>query len=285
MLDCVRNCVTVGWPQHQRLKHQHVESSLQHFALERRFALRHSTTIHRSIIFWSLLLYISVSKGAYALQPMIIYGFAFTSQIDRVIYFEMPKVKQASPTDCPVRLFKSKQDWAAWLDKKHQQSSGLWLRLAKKDSQLESITYAEALEIALCYGWIDGQKRPENKHTWLQKFAPRSARSLWSKINRDKALALIASGEMKAAGLEAIENAKQAGRWDSAYESSSKASVPPDLTAALDANPPAKAFFATLDKANRYAVLWRIQTVKKPETRARKISQFVEMLARGEKLH
>jgi uncharacterized protein YdeI (YjbR/CyaY-like superfamily) len=185
----------------------------------------------------------------------------------------------------PIRLFKSKQDWAAWLDKNHRKSAGLWLRLAKKGSRLRSVTYPEALEVALCYGWIDGHKRPESKETWLQRFVSRSSKSIWSKINREKALALIVSGEMKAAGLEAIENAKKNARWDAAYDSPSKATVPSDFQAALDANPRAAAFFKTLDGANRYAVLWRIQTVKKAETRARKIVQFIEMLERKEKIH
>ena len=185
----------------------------------------------------------------------------------------------------PARLFKSKHDWAAWLEKNHRKSTGLWLRLAKKDSRLRSVSYKEALEVALCYGWIDGQKRPESNETWLQRFVSRSSKSIWSKINREKALAMIVSGEMKAAGLEAIENAKKNARWDAAYDSPSKATVPSDFRAALDANPRAAAFFKTLDGANRYAVLWRIQTVKKAETRARKIVQLIEMLERKEKIH
>lgn len=195
----------------------------------------------------------------------------------------MPKTN--TPDGFPVRLFKSKQDWAAWLEKNHRKSAGLWLRLAKKGSQLRSVSYQEALEVALCYGWIDGQKRPESEHAWLQKFLSRSNRSIWSKINRAKALALIASGEMNPSGLDAIENAKTNGRWDAAYDSPSGATVPSDFQAALDANPKATAFFKTLDRANRYAILWRIQTVKKAETRARKIEQFVGMLARKEKIH
>jgi uncharacterized protein YdeI (YjbR/CyaY-like superfamily) len=185
----------------------------------------------------------------------------------------------------PVRLFKSKEDWAAWLQKNHRKSTGLWLRLAKKDSRLRSVSYKEAVDVALCYGWIDGQKRPGNEQTWLQRFVSRSSKSIWSKINREKALALIASGEMNTAGLQAIENAKKDGRWAAAYDSPSGATVPSDFQAALDANPRATAFFKTLDRANRYAVLWRIQTVKKAETRARKIVQFIAMLEREEKIH
>jgi uncharacterized protein YdeI (YjbR/CyaY-like superfamily) len=184
-----------------------------------------------------------------------------------------------------LRLFKSKGEWAVWLEKNHLKSSGLWLRLAKKASGLQSVSYHEAIEVALCYGWIDGQKRSENESTWLQKFTPRSAKSVWSKINREKALALIECGEMKAAGMKAIEGAKENGRWQSAYDSATRADVPADLQAALEANGRAKAFFETIDRQNRYAILWRIQTVKKAETRARKIRQYVEMLARHEKIH
>ena len=187
--------------------------------------------------------------------------------------------------DDPASHFQCKEDWAAWLDRNHSQSAGLWLQIAKKRSESPSVTYREALDIALCYGWIDGQKRPESEATWLQRFLPHSPRSLWSKINRERALALIASGEMKLAGLEAIKNAKQAGRWDTAYDSPTGATVPSDLQASLDASPGAKSFFEALDKANRYAILWRIQTVKKAETRARKIAHFIGMLERKEKIH
>jgi uncharacterized protein YdeI (YjbR/CyaY-like superfamily) len=189
------------------------------------------------------------------------------------------------PDAASIRLFKSRRDWATWLDKNHQTSTGLWLRLAKKSSDLRSVTYKEALEVALCYGWIDGQKKPENDAAWLQRFLPRGSKSLWSKINRESALALIASGEMKPAGLETIECAKKTGQWEAAYDSPSRSTVPPDLQAALDANPKAKAFFEIIDRTNRYAIMWRIQTVKKAETRARKIEQFIAMLERGEKIH
>ena len=185
----------------------------------------------------------------------------------------------------PVRQFPNRAAWAAWLERNYPQSRGLWLRLAKKGSALQSLSYSDALEVALCYGWIDGQKRSETDRTWLQRFVPRRENSIWSEINREKALALIENGEMKPAGLQAIERAKKTGRWQQAYDSPSRAVVSPDLAMALDANPRAKAFFESLDGANRYAVLFRIQTVKKPETRAKKIRQFVEMLARHEKIH
>ena len=185
----------------------------------------------------------------------------------------------------PKRLFRSKADWAEWLDENHGKRAGIWLRLAKKDSGLTSVSYKEALDVALCFGWIDGQKKPENDQTWLQRFVPRSPKSVWSKINREKAEALIASAQMKPAGLAAIDNAKQNGRWDAAYDSQSKATVPPDFEAALDASPRAKAFFATLESRNRYAVLWRLQTAKRPETRTRKIREFIAMLEKKQKLH
>ena len=188
-------------------------------------------------------------------------------------------------TDRPIRLFRTPAAWEAWLEKNHRSSPGLWLRLAKKASEVKSVSYAEALEIALCYGWIDGQKRGESEQVWLQRFLPRSARSIWSKINRDKAVKLIKSGLMKAAGLDAVEAARTDGRWEAAYDSPKGATVPEDFQAALGASPRAQEFFAKLDGANRYAILFRIQTVKKKETRVRKIQGFIQMLERQEKIH
>lgn len=188
-------------------------------------------------------------------------------------------------TDLPVILFNRPKDWAAWIEKNHAASPGVWLRIAKKGSGLESVTYAEALDVALCYGWIDGLKRKYDEQSWIQKFTPRRPRSLWSKINRAKAEELIACGRMHAAGLVAIEAARADGRWETAYDSASKATVPDDFQAALDRNRKAKTFFAGLDRANRYAILFRIQTAKKAETRAARIAQLVAMLERGEKIH
>jgi len=184
-----------------------------------------------------------------------------------------------------IRLFATASAWESWLAKNHRTSPGLWLRLAKKGSDLRSVTYAEALEIALCYGWIDGQKRGESDQAWLQRFLPRSGKSIWSKINREKALALILSKRMKPAGHEAIDAAKKNGMWDSAYDSPKSAQVPADFQAALNASPRARDFFRALDSANRYAVLFRIQKHEQAETRARKIREFVEMLERGERIH
>jgi uncharacterized protein YdeI (YjbR/CyaY-like superfamily) len=193
--------------------------------------------------------------------------------------------KSTERDESPPKVFKSKKDWAAWLERNHRKSPGLWLRIAKKGSMLQSVTYKEALEVALCYGWIDGQKKPENEASWIQRFLPRSARSVWSKINRESALGLIARGEMKPAGLEAVEKAKLNGRWEAAYDSPARAAVPTDFQAALDASPQAKTFFESLDRANKYAILWRIQTVKRIETRNRKIVHFIGMLERKEKIH
>jgi uncharacterized protein YdeI (YjbR/CyaY-like superfamily) len=147
------------------------------------------------------------------------------------------------------------------------------------------VTYAEALKTALSYGWIDGQKRPEGDQAWLQRFCPRSPKSVWSKINREKALALIESGKMKSAGHKAVEQARSNGRWESAYDSPSGSSVSDDFQSALDASPRANAFFENLDRANRYAILFRTQTAKKPETRKRNIQKFIAMLERHEKIH
>jgi uncharacterized protein YdeI (YjbR/CyaY-like superfamily) len=185
----------------------------------------------------------------------------------------------------PIRSFSTQAAWAEWLEKNHRKSLGLWLRLGKKGSDRESVTYGEALEIALCYGWIDGQKRGESEQAWLQRFLPRAARSIWSKINREKALALVASGRMKAAGQEAIGASKKNGTWDAAYDSPKSASVPEDFQFALDASRRARDFFEQLDGANRYAILFRIQTVKKAETRARKIREFVTMLEKRQRIH
>lgn len=185
----------------------------------------------------------------------------------------------------PTLTFANQAEWESWLELNASVASGAWLRLAKRTASQQTVSYAEALETALCHGWIDGQKQAEDEHYWLQRFTPRTARSIWSRINKAKAEALVSAGKMQPAGMREIDRAKKDGRWDSAYSSASKSTVPDDLKEALDANKKAKAFFATLDSRNRYAILFRIQNVKKPETRARKIARFIEMLANGEKLH
>jgi len=191
----------------------------------------------------------------------------------------------AKSTELPILPFANKKTWADWLAQQHDKSAGVWLKIAKKDVGIPSVTYEEALDVALCYGWIDGQKKGLDNQYWLQKFTPRGLKSIWSKINTEKAERLIASGEMQPAGLRAIEAAKQDGRWEAAYEGQKRISVPEDFQAALDKNKKAKAFFATLNSVNRYAILFRIHNAKKPETRAKKIQQFVEMLERGEKIY
>jgi uncharacterized protein YdeI (YjbR/CyaY-like superfamily) len=185
----------------------------------------------------------------------------------------------------PVLEFKDQKAWTRWLDKNHSKSSGIWLRLAKKASGHATVSYYEALESALCYGWIDGQKKADNAEWWLQKFTPRGTKSIWSKVNCDKAETLVQSGQMRAAGMAAIESARRDGRWDAAYDSPRNAAPPADFQAELDRHPKAKEFFATLNRANRYAILWRLQTAKKIETRTKRIQQFVEMLEKKEKLH
>jgi uncharacterized protein YdeI (YjbR/CyaY-like superfamily) len=195
-----------------------------------------------------------------------------------------------TPTDetrkgLPVVAFASRDAWATWLAEQHAVSDGLWLKIAKKDSGFDSVSYAEAIEVALCYGWIDGQGGSYDNDWWLQRFGPRRPRSKWSKINRAKATELIERGEMRPAGLREVERAKQDGRWDAAYDAQSTARVPEDLQRELDKHEPARAFFATLDSTNRYAILYRIQDAKRPETRARRINQFVAMLNEQKKLY
>jgi uncharacterized protein YdeI (YjbR/CyaY-like superfamily) len=193
---------------------------------------------------------------------------------------------KAKATTTPEMSFADRDRWSAWLAGNHQRSRGVWLRLAKGPAApRRSLTYAEAVEVALIHGWIDGQKKSGDAGSWLQKFTPRGPKSLWSKINCGKAEALIAAGRMHAAGLATVARAKEDGRWAAAYDSPSRATVPDDLAAALDANAEARDAFATLNAANRYAILFRVHTAKKAETRARRIEQLVAMLARGERLH
>ena len=185
----------------------------------------------------------------------------------------------------PILAFASRAAWAAWLDAHHTDSAGVWLTLAKKGAAEAGVSYADALEVALCYGWIDGQKGTLDERFWLQRFTPRRPGSIWSRVNRDKALALIARGAMQPAGLREVERAQADGRWEAAYEPASTMVVPDDLQQALDANPAAAEFFARLDRTNRYAILHRLHTAKKPETRTRRLASFVAMLADGKKLY
>jgi len=196
-----------------------------------------------------------------------------------------PTKPRTSKPDPDVISFADAVAWSTWLAAHHASSRGLWLRIAKKGSKTASITYADALEVALTWGWIDGQKGKLDETAWLQRFSPRGPKSIWSKINRDKAIALIEAGSMQPAGLAEIERAKRDGRWEAAYDSQSRATVPPDLAEALAANPRAAAFFETLKSYNRYAILFRIHTAKKATTRAARIEKFVGMLAKHEKVH
>ena len=186
------------------------------------------------------------------------------------------------PIELPTLPFESKKKFAEWLAKNHDKSAGAWLKLAKKDAEIPSVTYKEAVNVALCYGWIDGQAKSFDDKYWLVKFTPRRPKSIWSQINTKRVEQLIASGEMKPSGLKAVEAAKQDGRWDAAYASQKNISVPADFQSALSKNEKAKAFFESLTGSKRYSFLFRIETAKKAETRIKRILQFVEMLEKGE---
>ena len=186
------------------------------------------------------------------------------------------------PIELPTLPFESKKKFTEWLAKNHAKSAGVWMKLAKKATGIPSVTYAEAVEVALCYGWIDGQAGSFDEQYFLQKFTPRRPKSIWSKINVEKVERLIASGEMKSSGLKAVEAAKQDGRWDAAYSSPKNIVVPEDFQSALEKNKKAKAFFESLTGSKRYSFLFRIETAKKAETRMKRILQFVEMLEKGE---
>ena len=183
------------------------------------------------------------------------------------------------------RAFASADEFEAWLEREGASSPGVWLRFAKKGSGVASVTYDEALEAALCFGWIDGHRAPLDERFWLVRFTPRGRRSKWSQRNRDLADGLIAASRMRDAGAAEIERAKADGRWEAAYPGQRAATVPDDLRAALDLNPAAAAFFDGLDRANRYAILYRVHDAKRPATRAARIERFVAMLAAGERIH
>jgi uncharacterized protein YdeI (YjbR/CyaY-like superfamily) len=184
-----------------------------------------------------------------------------------------------------VMAFPSAHAWDDWLAEHHATVADLWLKLAKKGSDVESVTYAEAIDVALCYGWIDGHKKSLDEQFWLQRFTPRAPRSRWSKINCAKAASLIKSGKMKPAGLREIERAKADGRWDAAYDPQRTVSIPEDLQRELDLDQRARDFFVSLDARNRYSILYRIQDAKRPETRARRIATYVQMLSENKKIY
>ncbi len=187
--------------------------------------------------------------------------------------------------DAPTIAFRDQPAFRTWLAEHHREQDGIWLKLAKKGSGISSVTYLEAVVVALCFGWIDGQARSVDETSYVQRFTPRRSRSKWSKINIGRVEALIAAGEMTPAGLAEVERAKADGRWDAAYAGQRTITVPDDLQQALNANQTARAFFATLDSANRYAVLYRVQDAKRPETRARRLDRFVAMQEEGKTLH
>ncbi len=191
----------------------------------------------------------------------------------------------AKKDDRPTMEFASAADFESWLAAEHTASTGIWLKIAKKASGIDSVDYSQALDVALCYGWIDGQKDRVDDTYWLQRFSPRTATSKWSQVNRLRVAKLIADDRMRPAGLAEVERAKADGRWDAAYASSKNIEVPDDLRQALDADPEASAFFATLDSRNRFSVLYRIGDAKKPETRAARIVKYVAMLHDHEKIH
>lgn len=194
-------------------------------------------------------------------------------------------MSDAARPDGETLRFASQREFEAWLDSNHERSTGVWLEIAKKNSPDPTVTYAQAIEAALSFGWIDGQKGRGNDEHWLQRFTPRSRRSRWSRINRDTAEQLIATGRMRPPGLAEIERARADGRWDAAYEGQRTATVPDDLQRELDADPAAKAAFDKLDSRNRYAVIWRLNDAKRPDTRARRLAKYVKMLRDGQRLH
>ena len=187
--------------------------------------------------------------------------------------------------DLPLIGFGDSAGWESWLDEHHATAAGAWLKIAKKGASGSTLSYPEALDVALCYGWIDGQKGGLDEEFWLQRFTPRKPRSRWSRINTQKTAALIEAGRMRPAGLREVEAAKADGRWDAAYAGQAAITVPDDLASALAANDAARAFFETISSVNRYAILYRIGEAKRPETRARRIAKYVTMLAEGQTLH
>lgn len=188
-------------------------------------------------------------------------------------------------SELSVKFFVDQQSLEYWLENNYDTSPGIRLQIAKKNSGVVSVSYDEALEIALCFGWVDSQKEKYDERTWLQRFTPRKAKSIWSKVNKEKAEQLITNGRMNPSGYKAIEDAKRTGHWEKAYESQSVASLPEDFAIELERNVKAKEFYDSLDKQNKYAILFRINTAKKQETRAKRIQQFVMMLEKGEKIY
>jgi uncharacterized protein YdeI (YjbR/CyaY-like superfamily) len=197
----------------------------------------------------------------------------------------MKKQAPAIPDDRPILVFEAAQAFDAWLEQHGGSSPGIYIKIAKKDSGILSITYAEALEVALCHGWIDGVRRALDDKTFLQRYTPRGPRSIWSQINKTKVQALMKAKLMRPAGLAAVKRAKENGQWDMAYAPVSTIQVPPDLAAALKKNKAARTFFETLKGSSRYAFLHRLHTAKKEETRTKRLALFIGMMERGEAFH
>jgi uncharacterized protein YdeI (YjbR/CyaY-like superfamily) len=193
-------------------------------------------------------------------------------------------IKQTG-TELPVRSFASEAAFEKWLRTNHARSPGLWLQLFKKSAARKALTHKSALDVALCYGWIDGQLKKFDGSSYLHKFTPRGAKSIWSKLNREHVERLQKEGRMQPSGLAAVAAAKKDGRWDRAYDSQNKMEVPPDFLKALAKNQKAKTFFDTLNRANRYSIAWRLQTAKNPETRQKRMDAIIVMLSRKEKFH
>jgi uncharacterized protein YdeI (YjbR/CyaY-like superfamily) len=193
--------------------------------------------------------------------------------------------EMAKSDTLPIIEFKTAKAFETWLTKNQDNSNGIWLKIFKKGSGEKTVTYAEALDIALCYGWIDGQKQAHDEEAWLQKFCPRSAKSIWSKVNTGHVERLIKEGRMRPAGLKAVEKAKADGRWEKAYDSGTSMTIPEDFLTELSKNKKAEAIFKGLNKANLFSIVFRLQTAKKQETREKRMKQIIEMLARGEKFH
>ncbi len=200
-----------------------------------------------------------------------------------------PKNKTKTRVNRDMKLsilsFESAKHWERWLAKNHKLSSGVWLRIQKKDSDRQSVTYAKALDVALCYGWIDGQKKSADDQSWLQKFTPRGLKSAWSKKNTEHVERLTMAGKMKPAGLAAVEAAKNDGRWKAAYDSQANSKIPEDFLKALGRNKKSQAFFNSLNKTNLFSIAYRLQTAKKPETREKRMRAILEMMAKGKKFH
>jgi uncharacterized protein YdeI (YjbR/CyaY-like superfamily) len=194
-------------------------------------------------------------------------------------------MKKPDKKELPVIAFESPLEWEQWLATNHTDENGIWLRLFKKNTAVPSVTYAQALDEALCYGWIDGQKKSYDELSYLQKFTPRRKKSIWSKKNIEHIARLHKQGKMKPSGIKEAELAKADGRWEQAYDSPSNMKIPDDFLQRLSKNKKAKTFFETLNKANTYAIAWRLQTAKKPETREKRMQQILDMLSQGKKFH